>query len=99
MKFNLIIVINAINPDIMFPDNKENRDLKILLLKDIKKLKEFFGQNQIKYVDFNEKIEKNNRGVHFFMKPLKFSTKTTKKVRIHNVISFENCRKSFLSSV
>ena len=54
---NLIIVINAINPDIMFPDNKETRDLKILLLKDIKKLKEFFYLNQIKYVDFNKKIE------------------------------------------
>ena len=31
---------------------------------------------------FKKKIQKSNRGVHFFMKPLKFSTKNTKKVRI-----------------
>ena len=41
----------------MFPDNKETRDLKILLLKDIKKLKEFFDQQQITNVQFNKKIE------------------------------------------
>ncbi len=54
---NLFIVINALNPDIMFPVNKETEDLKSYLLRDVEELKSFFDKNKIKYLDFNQQVE------------------------------------------
>ena len=61
----LFVVINALNPDIMFPENKETQSLKYFLKEDIDELKIFFRKNNIKYLDFNKKIEKeyNNENI------------------------------------
>ena len=54
---DLLVVFNALNPDIMFPANKENETLKSVLLNKIESLKNFLDQNNINYLDFNEKVE------------------------------------------
>jgi len=53
----LFVVINSINPDIMFPTNKETQNLKNLLKNDINILKNFFNEKNIRFYDFNKKIE------------------------------------------
>ena len=53
----LFVVINSINPDIMFPTNKEKQNLKNLLKNDINILKNFFNEKNIRFYDFNKKIE------------------------------------------
>ena len=53
----LFVVINSLNPDIMFPKNEETENLKSLLVEDVQSLKNFFNENKIQYLDFNNKVE------------------------------------------
>ena len=53
----LLLVINSLNPDIMFPKNEETQTLKSLLVEDVQSLKNFFNENKIQYLDFNKKVE------------------------------------------
>ena len=53
----LLVVINSLNPDIMFPKNEETQTLKSLLVEDVQSLKNFFNENKIQYLDFNKKVE------------------------------------------
>ena len=53
----LLVVINSLNPNIMFPKNEETQTLKSLLVEDVQSLKNFFNENKIQYLDFNKKVE------------------------------------------
>ena len=53
----LFVVINSLNPDIMFPKNEETQTLKSLLVEDVQSLKNFFNENKIQYLDYNKKVE------------------------------------------
>ena len=56
----IYIVFNAVNPDILYPDNKNNHKLKDLLLnKKLKQLKKYLSKNNIAFYDFNEYLLKN----------------------------------------
>lgn len=56
----IYIVFNAVNPDILYPDNKNNHKLKDLLLnKKLKQLKKYLSKNNIAFYDFNEYLLNN----------------------------------------
>ena len=56
----IYIVFNAVKPDILYPINKKNQDLKNLLLDEkLNKLKKFLADKNIAFYDFNEYLLNN----------------------------------------
>lgn len=56
----IYVVFNAVNPDILYPINKKNQDLKNLLLDEkLNKLKKFLADKNIAFYDFNEYLLNN----------------------------------------
>ena len=56
----IFIVFNAVNPDILYPNNKNNEELKELLLnKKLNILKRSLSNKNITYYDFNQYLLNN----------------------------------------
>ena len=54
------VVFNGLNPDILYPNTKNENELNRIFIKDkLKKLKIYLNKNNIPYYDFNEYIIKN----------------------------------------
>lgn len=54
------VVFNGLNPDILYPNTKNENELNRIYIKDkLKKLKIYLNKNNIPYYDFNEYIIKN----------------------------------------
>ena len=54
------IVFNGLNPDILYPNTKNENELNRIFIKNkLKKLKVYLNNNNIPYYDFNEYIIKN----------------------------------------
>ena len=66
----IYIVFNAVNPDILFPQNNENEELKYILInKKLINLKKFLDSKNISYFDYNnyllQKFDRNNINLIF----------------------------------
>jgi hypothetical protein len=54
------VVFNGLNPDILYPNTKNENEFNRIFIKDkLKKLKIYLNKNNIPYYDFNEYIIKN----------------------------------------
>ena len=54
------VVFNGLNPDILYPNTENEKELNRIYIKDkLKKLKIYLNKNNIPYYDFNEYIIKN----------------------------------------